>query len=103
MRKQSAWWRAFPLAICFALVLVRTTGGAVAQEAKARAPSDISIGQAPVVILKRPRSADRDKPQFLELIAMPGRGMAWLQLKAFVPGRGDINLLYAPPLAQAQN
>lgn len=85
------------------MLLVWTTGSAAAQEAKARASSDVSIGGEPVVILKRPRSADHGKPQFLELIQMPGRGMAWLQLKAFIPGRGDINLLYAPPLAQAQN
>jgi len=28
--------------------------------------------------------------------------MAWLQVKAYVPGKGEIDLLYAPPLAQAE-
>jgi galactose mutarotase-like enzyme len=87
--------------ILFATLALTTTDLA-AQTSRSRAPQTTSIGGEPVVILKRPRSSDRGKPQFLELIQMPGRGMAWLQVKAYVPGKGEIDLLYAPPLAQAQ-
>ncbi len=55
-----------------------------------------------MVVLQRPRSSDQSKPQFLEAIVLPGRGMAVLQIKAYVPGKGEINLLNSPPLPEAQ-
>jgi len=82
--------------------LVLTTSDLAAPAFTSRSSQTISIGGEPVVILKRPRLSDRSKPQFLELIEMPGRGMAWLQVKAYIPGKGEIDLLYAPPLAQAE-
>jgi galactose mutarotase-like enzyme len=54
------------------------------------------------VILRRPKSADKSKPQFLEATILPGRGMAVLQIKAYVPGKGEINLLNSPPLAESE-
>ena len=61
----------------------------------------ISVGGEPVVTLRRPASKDSSKPQFLEAGILPGRGMAVLQIKAFLPGKGDINLLNSPPLPEA--
>ena len=61
-----------------------------------------SIGGAPVVVLQRPKSADKTKPQFLEATILPGRGMAVLQIKAYLPGKGEINLLNSPPLPEAE-
>ena len=61
----------------------------------------ISVGGEPVVTLRRPASKDSSKPQFLEAEILPGRGMAVLQIKAFLPGKGDINLLNSPPLPEA--
>ena len=63
---------------------------------------EISIGGEPVVILQRPGVADKSKPQFLEATILPGRGMAVLQIKAYLPGKGEIDLLNAPPLAEAE-
>ncbi len=62
----------------------------------------VSIGGERVVVLQRPRSSDASKPQFLEATVLPGRGMAVLQIKAFLPGKGEINLLNSPPLPEAQ-
>ena len=62
----------------------------------------ISIGGEPVVTLQRPAVTDRDKPQFLEATILPGRGMAVLQIKAYLPGKGEIDVLNAPPLADAE-
>ena len=62
----------------------------------------ISVGGEPVVTLRRPASKDSSKPQFLEAEILPGRGMAVLQIKAFLPGKGDINLLNSPPLPEAE-
>lgn len=62
----------------------------------------ILIGDEPIVVLKRPPVVDRSRPQFLEAIVLPGRGMAVLQIKAYLPGKGEIDLLNAPPLPEAK-
>jgi len=85
------------------LISLAAAGQAVAQS-KATSDSSpaISIGGEPVVMLQRPAVADRGKPQFLEATVLPGRGMAVLQIKAYLPGEGEIDLLNAPPLAEAE-
>ena len=65
-------------------------------------PPAVLIGKEPVVTLQRPPVTDKDKPQFLQAIVMPGRGMAVLQIKAYLPGKGEIDLLNAPPLPEAE-
>jgi galactose mutarotase-like enzyme len=60
------------------------------------------IGGESVVVLRRPRSRGRSKPQFLEATVLPGRGMAVLQIKAYIPGKGETNLLTSPPLSEAE-
>jgi len=80
-----------------------TSGQEIATGSKAASPQQtISIGGEPVVVLQRPRSSDQSKPQFLGATVLPGRGMAVLQIKAFLPGKGEINLLNSPPLPEAQ-
>ncbi|MGC2110800.1 MAG: aldose 1-epimerase [Candidatus Korobacteraceae bacterium] len=66
------------------------------------APQKVTIGGEPVVVLQRPPISDRSKPQFLEAAILPGRGMAVLQIKAYLPGKGEIDLLNSPPLAEAE-
>ena len=66
------------------------------------APVGIVIGGLPIVTLQRPPVTDRNKPQFLQAIVLPGRGMAVLQIKAYLPGKGEIDVLNAPPLAEAE-
>ena len=62
----------------------------------------ILIGGEPVVTLRRPEVSDRSKPQFLDACILPGRGMAVLQIKAYLPGKGEIELLNSPPLPEAE-
>ena len=59
------------------------------------------IGGEPVVILQRPPVSDRGRPQFLQATIVPGRGMDVLQIKAYLPGKGETDLLNAPPLSEA--
>ncbi len=70
--------------------------------AMAQDSSNISIGGEPVVILRRPSIPDKSQPQFLSATVLPGRGMAVLQITAYLPGKGDIDLLNSPPLPQAE-
>src|SRR5262249_21060745 len=67
------------------------------------APSSVSIGGEPVVVLKRPQNADQTKPQFLTATVVPGRGMAVLQLTAYVPGKGEVDVFTAPSLGEAKD
>jgi galactose mutarotase-like enzyme len=83
------------------LVLAITCAWSSAVDAQAAAASSLSIGGEPVVVLQRPAASDSSKPQFLEATVLPGGGMAVLQIKAFLPGKGEISLLNSPPLPEA--
>ena len=64
--------------------------------------SNIWIGGEPVVILRRPAVTDQSRPQFLSATVLPGRGIAVLQITAYLPGRGEIDRLNTPPLPEAE-
>ena len=70
---------------------------------RAAASTPISIGGEPAVILERPQAHDRTKPQFLGATILPGNGMNLLQVRAYLPGKGDIDVINAPSLAEAKN
>lgn len=59
------------------------------------------IGGAPAATLTRPRSLDARKPQFLQAVVLPGAGMNLFQLKAYIPGKGDVDLISTADLATA--
>lgn len=54
-------------------------------------------GQDPVV-LQRPQVSDMDGPEFVSATLLPGRGMNLLQIQAYLPQKGTVNLLDSPPL-----
>ncbi len=89
------------LAACLSLSVVAQNQDKDKDKAPEKAEV-ISIGGEPVVTLQRPPVTDKDKPQFLQATILPGRGMAVLQIKAFLPGKGEIDVLNAPPLPEAQ-
>lgn len=66
-------------------------------------PNSVSIGGEPIVVLKRQQSGDERKPQFLTATIIPGRGMAVLQITAYVPGKGEVNVFSAPSLSDAKD
>lgn len=57
-------------------------------------------GQDPVV-LERGQTAGMDTPEFLSATLLPGRGMNLLQIQAYLPERGTVNLLASPSLKEA--
>jgi aldose 1-epimerase len=71
------------------------------QAKAAQKPPVVVIGGEPIVVLQRPDVTDQTKPQFLQATILPGRGMAVLQIKAYLPGKGEIDVLNAPPLPEA--
>lgn len=54
------------------------------------------------VTLERPRPSDPSRPAFLSAQVLPDRGMMTLQVRAHLPGRGETDLLDAPPLERAR-
>jgi aldose 1-epimerase len=60
----------------------------------------VSAGGRPAVFLRHARSADKTQPQILEAQILPGRGMNTYQLRAYLPGKGDIDVLVSPPIEQ---
>ncbi len=89
--------------LCLLLILLGSCVTRLGAQNKPPAPAaePISIGGAPVVILTRPK-LPQEKPQFLRAVVLPGRGMAVLQIRAYLPGTGEIDLLNSPPLAEAK-
>jgi aldose 1-epimerase len=72
---------------------------------KIAAPQDqqITIGGEPVVELTRPRTA-AEKPQFLGATFVPGEGMNMIQVKAYIPGLGEAQIISgAATLAEAKD
>ena len=119
-------WRGVALSLLVVAWLVlgaeRTACKATAQViAASKLSPPISMGGAPVttlqrpevsdpsqqkpideVVLIRPPITDRSKPQFLSARILPSRGMAVLQIKAYLPGKGEIDLLNSPSLPEAE-
>jgi aldose 1-epimerase len=55
-------------------------------------------GNAPVITLQVPPTAE---PSFTSAEILPDRGMMTLQLRARLPGRGEVDLIASPPLEEA--
>jgi galactose mutarotase-like enzyme len=102
MWKSSGSWVRLLFALTISCWLPSTVSGRQLADGQATVQTPaISIGGEPVVTLQRPAATDSSKPQFLDAVVLPGRSMAVLQIKAFIPGKGEINLLNSPPLPEA--
>ena len=89
---------------CTALLLATS----VSLHAAEPAPSAVEFSQSkelfggqPALIMRRHRTGDGSRPEFLSVTMLPGRGMDVLQITADIPGRGESELLDSPPLAEA--
>ena len=58
-------------------------------------------GGQDVVKLERSQMVGGDGPQFLSATLLPGRGMNLLQITAYLPQKGEVNLLASPTLEEA--
>ncbi|MDW5266460.1 MULTISPECIES: hypothetical protein [Acidobacteriaceae] len=57
-------------------------------------------GQDPVV-LEHAQTVDVEGPEFVSATLLPGRGMNLLQIQAYIPQKGTVNLLASPSLEDA--
>lgn len=68
-----------------------------------RPVQDVSVrpGGQDVTQLQRSQLLGGSGPEFLSATLLPGRGMNLLQIKAYLPQKGEVNLLASPPLDEA--
>jgi aldose 1-epimerase len=73
------------------------------KELSNRPVKDVTVrpGGQEVVQLQRSQIAGGNGPEFLTATLLPGRGMNLLQITAYLPQRGEVNLLASPPLEEA--
>jgi aldose 1-epimerase len=64
-------------------------------------PAPIQIGGENVLTLTRKATSSGNKPEFLSVTLLPGRGMNMFQVTAAIPGKGEIPLLHSPSLKDA--
>jgi aldose 1-epimerase len=64
---------------------------------------DVTVrpGGQDVVQLQRSQMLGGDGPEFLSATLLPGRGMNLLQIRAYLPQKGEVDLLASPPLDEA--
>src|SRR5271156_5757060 len=72
-----------------------------AQQPQPAAPAAVQIGCANVLTLTRKATDGGNKPEFLSVTLLPGRGMNMFQVTAAIPGKGEIPLMRSPSLADA--
>jgi len=73
------------------------------KELNKRPVRDVAVqpGGQDVVMLQRSQITGDNGPEFLSATVLPGRGMNVLQITAYLPGKGEVNLLASPPLQEA--
>ena len=57
-------------------------------------------GGSAAMVLKRAETPGSNLPEFLSATVLPGLGMEVLQISAFLPGRGEVDLLSGPTVDQ---
>jgi galactose mutarotase-like enzyme len=67
----------------------------------ANAQAVTEIGGQKIVTLTR-KAVSATKPEFTSVVIAPGRGMEVLQVTANFPGKGNVDVLYSPSLAEAK-
>jgi aldose 1-epimerase len=73
------------------------------KELSKRPVGDVTLrpGGQEVVRLERSQMMGRSGPEFLSATLLPGRGMNLLQITAYLPEKGEVNLLASPSLEEA--
>jgi galactose mutarotase-like enzyme len=91
-------FRTSPLTLATLLVITMNSSAQSAPKNDSKTPL---IGGQPAVALTRTRTGDDSKPEFLSAVVLPGRGMNLFQITAYLPGKGEIPLLYSPSVEEA--
>ncbi|HWZ12837.1 MAG TPA: aldose 1-epimerase [Acidobacteriaceae bacterium] len=88
-------------AFCLTAIGCQKPAAPPSSETAAPAAKAMQIGGEDVITLKRQKTGDDSQPQFLSATVLPGRGMNLFQVTAYVPGKGEVNVLASPSLEEA--
>jgi galactose mutarotase-like enzyme len=89
----------FALATILALT-APTFAQSVAQSSAQNSQSPL-IGGQPAVTMTRAKTGDGSKPEFLSAVVLPGRDMNLFKITAYVPGKGEVEVIHSPSLEEA--
>ena len=81
------------------LTKLKTELGVRNQAVREAAP--VRPGGQDAIVLEHAQMADMSSPEFISATLLPGRGMNLLQIKAYIPQIGNVDLLASPSLADA--
>ena len=98
--KRNAFVPAAALALA-ALILSCSGTTPPVKESPASNDIAIQIGGKNAAELSVPPSSDTTHPHFISVQVIPGRAMNIFQIRAFIPGKGVVELLSSPELADA--
>lgn len=99
--------RLIPINLLSIAIMGSTFGCKSRPAAPPPSPTEVASAHLPMVggqkaiELRRLQSGTGAGPEFLSATLLPGRGMNFFQLTAYLPGRGEVPLLASPPVAQA--
>jgi aldose 1-epimerase len=114
--RTGAWLRSGATWMVVAAVILLCVGVAIREKGRGRLTKiKAELGALPQIpVVTSPQPGGRDPivlsraqqmggiaPEFLSATLLPGRGMNVLQIKAYLPGRGEVTLLDAPSVAEA--
>src|SRR5207248_8377324 len=73
------------------------------KELNKRPVADVPVrpGGQDVIQLQRSQIPGENGPEFLSATLLPGRGMNLLQITAYLPQKGEVNLLASPTVQDA--
>jgi aldose 1-epimerase len=77
----------------------RKEGGAMQYSAK---QLDVEVGGQRVVELARAHDGQGSRAEIISVELLPGRGMNVYQMRAYIPGRGVVEMLTSPDLERAR-
>ena len=83
-----------------AVAALALASAALAQAASSSSAAPLIGGQVPIT-LTRPHATRGDRPEFLSLTVLPGRAMNLFKITAWIPGKGEVQVIHSPSLEEA--
>jgi aldose 1-epimerase len=94
-------FRAVPCALATMLALTASSFAQTAAPSAVPSSNSPLIGGESAVTIIRAKTGDGSKPEFLSAVVLPGRAMNLFKITAYVPGKGEVEVIHSPSLEEA--
>lgn len=78
--------------------LALAVGASVVAQAQPATTSSVNVNGMPSVTISRKPTPNATKPEFTSITVFPGRALEVQQIKAWFPGKGEVDVLASPSL-----